>query len=187
MRSGTPRHPSDKQAPRQNAGGFTLIELLVVIAIIGLLSTLALISYSRARLAAKEAKAAADVDTLVAAIGLLSVDTDKWPNGCPVDSTANPEIDLNDAQAGITQAPHVGDQGDGCFWSAEDIAKWRGPYAQTTVDPWGHHYWFDPDYYPRQNCPGYGATSVRAAVLSFGANGTGLNAYDCDDVYKILR
>ncbi|MBU1037028.1 type II secretion system GspH family protein [Patescibacteria group bacterium] len=48
--------------------GFTVIELLVVIAIIGLLSTLAVVSLSGARVKARDAKRMADLSTIRKAI-----------------------------------------------------------------------------------------------------------------------
>jgi prepilin-type N-terminal cleavage/methylation domain-containing protein len=128
--------------------GFTLIELLVVLAIIGLLATTALASLVRARILAREAAAKQEVAALREAVNLLAQDTHKWPNGCPIEAVANPEISLNGTQAGIVAAPNVGNQGGGCTWTAADIALWGGPYAIATEDPWGNPYYFDPDYIP---------------------------------------
>jgi prepilin-type N-terminal cleavage/methylation domain-containing protein len=167
--------------------GFTLIELLVVIAVIGMLSTLAMISMIRARELAKEAKAKADVDTLATAIGVLASDTGKWPNGCPLEQVANPEVYLNAGQAGIVSAPVVGDQGSGCTWDATDITRWNGPYASQLIDPWGNAYFFDPDYRKYENCAGQTAQAQTPYIVSFGPNGVGPNAYDCDDIIHALR
>jgi general secretion pathway protein G len=166
--------------------GFTLIELLVVMGIIGVLATMSAVAVSRARQLAKTTKAQADVDSLSKAIAMLAGDTGKWPNGCPIDEVSNPEVNLNSAQAGITVTPAVGDQRYGCFWSATDIARWNGPYMKDIVDPWGNAYLFDPDYQPRDACTP-GTVAKQAAVVSFGPNEVGLNVYDCDDIYKILR
>jgi prepilin-type N-terminal cleavage/methylation domain-containing protein len=169
--------------------GFTLIELLVVIAIIGVLSTLAVVAVMQARDKAKDARARGDVKQLATAVALLAADTGKWPNGCPQEAISNPELYLNAAQAGIATAPTVGDQGGGCTWAAEDIAKWAGPYMQASSldDPWGSNYYFDPDYVPYQNCASKTAEAQAPAVVSFGPNATGPNAYDCDDIFYVLR
>ena len=53
-----------------NKKGFTLIELLVVIAIIGLLSTIAVVSFSDARAKARDAKRLSDVRQLAGLIEL---------------------------------------------------------------------------------------------------------------------
>jgi prepilin-type N-terminal cleavage/methylation domain-containing protein len=167
--------------------GFTLIELLVVIAIIGILSTISVVAFASARAKAKDAAAKADLKQMATAIQLLSQDTGKWPNGCPIESVANPEIYLTAAQAGIASAPAPGDQGGGCIWEAADVAKWSGPYATNLNDPWGHDYYFDPDYVPYQNCGSKTAMPQAPAVVSFGPNGAGPNGYDCDDIFYELR
>ncbi|MBI4458179.1 prepilin-type N-terminal cleavage/methylation domain-containing protein [Candidatus Uhrbacteria bacterium] len=172
---------------RATKKGFTLVELLVVISIIGVLSTLAIVAFTRARAAAREAKAKGDIKQMALAVGLLFADTGKWPNGCPVESVANPETYLDTQQAGIRQAPAVGDQGGGCTWTASDISGWAGPYAKTFVDPWGSKYYFDPDYVPLQNCSGQTAGDQAPAIVSFGPNKAGPNVYDCDDLWYVMR
>ena len=116
-------------------------------------------------------------------------DTSKWPNGCPSQGSSNPEVGLNGSQAGLSSVPVEGDQGDGCVWTAEDIAKWDGPYVYFGQDPWGNEYYFDPDYHVDENrvgedCDGYsGNLIVRPVVVSFGPNGEGDNVYDCDNIW----
>jgi len=168
--------------------GFTLIELLVVIAIIGILSTLAVISLTRARVLAREASAKSELRSIVSAIDLLGADTGKWPNGCPIEGVANPEAYLlSNAQAGLLTAPTVSDQGSGCTWTASDISAWDGPYVNDLTDPWGNSYYFDPDYQPYANCATEVTREVTVAIVSFGPNGVGANAYDCDDLFLEMR
>jgi len=172
---------------RRAAAGFTLIELLVVIAIIGILSTIAVVSMVRARASAKEAKAKGDIDAIRTAVSLLEDATGKWPNGCPPNATANPEVYVDGAQAGLESAPTVGDQGNGCVWTAQDVANWKGPYVTVAKDPWDTSYYFDPDYTPYANCGSQTARPETVAVLSFGPNKAGPNAYDCDDIFIEIR
>ncbi len=172
--------------------GFTLIELLVVIAIIGILASTVLASLNAAREKAKIAKVNSELKSLRTAIALLEDDTGKWPNGCPPATVSNPEVLLNSAQAGISQAITVNDNGGGCEWVAGDILEWKGPYAPTAIDSWGNSYIFDPDYQPYANCASkpanekYPAIPEFVAVLSTGPTKTnlnGINDYDCDDIF----
>jgi len=59
--------------------GFTLIELLVVIAIIGLLSTLAVVALSSARLKARDAKRVSDTKQMQTALELYFSDKNEYP------------------------------------------------------------------------------------------------------------
>lgn len=164
-----------------------LTELLIVIAVIALLASIAMVAVVSARAKAKDAKARADVSALRSGIFMLAADADKWPNGCPIEEVANPEIQLTGAQAGIIQQPSVGDQGDGCVWIQEDVDEWNGPYASVGNDPWGNPYYFDPDYTPYKNCASETTLQEQPIVVSFGPNGEGLNDYDCDDIFLNLK
>ncbi len=153
--------------------GFTLIELLVVIAIIGVLSVIVVASLSQARERGKIARAKMDLTQINYALGLLSNDTGKWPNGCPAGEWENPEVYLDDPWAGIVSiiaAPGTPPVSNGftknsCKWTASDLANWKGPYMKSIpLDPWGHRYLFDPDY-----CDENGKAVV--ALVSLGPDG----------------
>ena len=66
------RNPWQKQ-------GFTLIELLVVIAIIGLLATMAVISFGNAREKARDARRKADMRQIFKAMRLYYEDNSQYP------------------------------------------------------------------------------------------------------------
>jgi type II secretion system protein G len=59
--------------------GFTLIELLVVISIVGLLSSLALTSFSIARYKARDAKRVQDLRTIATALEMYYQDNGSYP------------------------------------------------------------------------------------------------------------
>lgn len=181
--------------------GFTLIELLVVIAIIGILSGIVMTSLNTARQRSRVAKAQSELTSIRNGIALMSIDTGLWPNGCLIGVVvgngggggSTNEVSLADPQAGIMSAPSVGQTDPECDWTASAVAAWNGPYSSASpTDPWGHPYWFDNDYYPRQDCPTNNANPGVAgisAVVSLGPNGTGgpLNlGYDCDDIFISL-
>ena len=59
--------------------GFTLIELLVVIAIIGILAVIVLIALSAARVKARDARAAADLRSIVPALEMAQDRDGQYP------------------------------------------------------------------------------------------------------------
>ena len=177
--------------------GFTLIEVIVVMGIIGILSTAGIFSYTGSLDNANKSKALQDIHDIVRAVETLSIHTGKYSNGCPIDEMSDPEnTDLNQPSAGLTQKPVVATIDADCFWTAQDIALWGGPYTKTiSLDPWGRAYQFDPDYWGRSGIVGLGAGctdqdasgnylfSDGVAVVSSGKDGV---EYTCDDVTVYL-
>jgi len=171
--------------PKQK--GFTLIELLVVIAIIGLLATITLVSVNDARQKAKITRAQADLKQLRNAIEFLVDDTGKWPNGCPPETVANPEVALDNTRAGLVSQPTVGVVQAPCEWTAQEVAKWNGPYVKTNklTDPWGTSYQFDPDYTPYSNCPSIPTEPTGVAIVACGSDKS--CGYTCDDIFLMMK
>ena len=163
--------------------GFTIIELLIVIAIIGILATLVLTNFQNSQAKARTSKAEAELQLVEKAIATMVLDLAKWPNGCSINVSSNPEVDIIEAEAGLTLVPPVGVIDTGCEWTAADAASWDGPYLQddSIIDPWDNNYVFDPDYYPWQSCSSKTTLPVTSVVVSFGADET---RYTCDDIYR---
>jgi prepilin-type N-terminal cleavage/methylation domain-containing protein len=63
-----------------NRAAFTLVELLVVIAIIGLLSTIAVVSTTSARVKAHDTKMLADKNQIIKALNFYNIDNGGWPS-----------------------------------------------------------------------------------------------------------
>lgn len=63
-----------------NKKGFTLIEILVVIAIIGILSALALVSFSSARARSRDARRMSDLRQMLTALELYNNDQAVYPS-----------------------------------------------------------------------------------------------------------
>ena len=151
-------------------GGFSLIEILVVIGAIGILLGIAIPAYYGYHEKAKTARVMDELKTIERAIIALAIDTGKWPGLEDIGVEGSTEIeDLNSPEAGITNNDD------------DDFSNWNGPYLQGVPrDPWGTHYFFDPDY----NIPG-GPSQV-PVIGSYGPNGVGKNNYDSDDVIMRL-
>jgi prepilin-type N-terminal cleavage/methylation domain-containing protein len=175
----------------KSQAGMSILEILVVIAIIGIISGVVLVNMAGARQKSRIAKSEADLKLLRDAVALLESDTGKWPNGCPIEETSNPDVDLDAPAAGIREQPIVGLIDGLCEWTDETVAAWKGPYSDHTRDVWGRSYRFAPDY--ATNCDG--STVVYRPVLqSLGEDGVqtypvdaSCNPQDTDDVYLIIK
>jgi hypothetical protein len=66
---------------------------------------------------AENVKALLEIKSLRNAITMLENDTSKWPNGCPIDQTSNPEVNLTSPNSGIISAPSIFSSGT-CSWNA---------------------------------------------------------------------
>ena len=170
-----------------------MIELLVVITLIGVLSGIVTVVTVGMRNSARNSVITFQLVEAKRGMQLLTLDTLAGPAGCASVGTLDTEITLNDPQSGLVYPPTVGSTGTDCAWSAGEVAAWDGPYVTRSLDPWGNPYWFDPDYYPRRDCPTddpYPGTPVYRAIFSLGQNGVGgappWYSYDCDDVFLLL-
>jgi len=154
-------------AVRRRAG-FTLVEILIVAAIIGLLSAIAIASMARIRRITRENICLNDLRVIGDAIDLLAFETGMWPGGHTPGEVADVEVwDLSAPRAGLVAT-------DGRF------PDWKGPYLRRVPrDPWGNHYFFDPDYFI--------GGDVYPVMGSFGPDGIGRNRYNADDIYVIMR
>lgn len=166
--------------------GFTIVELLIVIIVIGILAALILNTFRGVQDRARNAQAEDTLAKLERAIKTLQVDTSKWPNGCPTDTTNNPEVNVEDQAAGLTQQPAVGVVQAPCEWTSADVSHWAGPYwaDDTVLDPWGFSYQFDPDYSPWSACGSMATLPDIPAVVSYGEDNTW---YTCDDIYREIE
>ncbi|HBT92151.1 MAG: hypothetical protein UV57_C0011G0024 [Parcubacteria group bacterium GW2011_GWD2_43_10] len=169
---------------KESIRGFTVIEALIVIGVVGALASTVLLATEQSRLKSQEIRIRVDLTQARSAISLLLYDTGKWPNGCEPEKVSNPEVAINTAQSGIVKKPNVGDQGNDCKWTQNDINNWDGPYMDRAVDIWGNSYWFDPYYHPYEKCSEIPAKPIVSAVVSFGRTWrNGVNDYDCDDLF----
>jgi general secretion pathway protein G len=157
----------DMQTLHARKQGFSLLEIVIVGAVISVVMAIALPNFVKARNAARQAQAEADVELLASAVRQLAWDTGKWPMGLVRSVLGDSECwDLSVPGAGLVD-------NDGRF------SSWKGPYiAKVPKDPWGSDYFFDPDY-------NVGGTMV-PVVGSFGPNRVGRNKYDSDDLIIVM-
>ncbi|MEX2028477.1 MAG: prepilin-type N-terminal cleavage/methylation domain-containing protein [Candidatus Curtissbacteria bacterium] len=76
-----------KISPVKTASGFTLIELLVVISIIGILSALAVVSFSGAQARARDGQRKSDLKAISTALQLYYNDNGQYPTETWCDSS----------------------------------------------------------------------------------------------------
>ncbi|MBN1676782.1 MAG: type II secretion system protein GspG [Kiritimatiellae bacterium] len=165
------KRPHTDSTCRAYRRGFTLVEIMIVVAIIGLLSSIAIPSFMKARHQSRVTRAQRDLTVLSGAIEQLVWDTGYWPGPQTPDevnaSGGNEVWDLSLPAAGIVAATAA-------------FRHWDGPYMKSVPkDPWGNNYFFDTDYE-------LGGQHF-VVVGSFGPNGIGPNLYDADDVCVIVE
>jgi len=158
----------------RNRRGFTLVELMIVVVIIGVLAAMAAVRFNQARERVKIAEAKLWVNRIAKAIETMGAETGEWPNHLPAGYVCywphNEVWDLSTPEAGL-----VANDPD------DPYPDWGGPYMQSVpLDPWGHKYFFDSDYYLRDQ------HKWVAAVGSYGPNGKGPNYYDDDNIIVII-
>jgi prepilin-type N-terminal cleavage/methylation domain-containing protein len=147
--------------------GFTFIEIMIVTSVVGLMAALASMLVVSGINKSRISKATVELNMISAGVLQLAWDSGRWPNAQARTSAGSVEIwDISGDSSGI-----LGSNGS--------YNDWRGPYyGETTIDPWGNPYFFDPDY----KIDGVD----RIVVGSFGPNGKGRNLYDSDDIYVLL-
>jgi hypothetical protein len=138
---------------------------------------------------AKNTRATNHIRDIRFAITQLSIDTQKWPHGCPVNQSSFPEVSLYDPQAWLMTRPTDFTLYDGCQWWQTDT--WQWPYIQTIpLDPWWREYLIDFDYIV---CDAVKKRDISVPVIvSLGKNGIE-NYPDCahngktDDIFIVLN
>lgn len=98
---------------RQTAPGFTLIELLVTVSIIGLLSTMATVSYSSARIKARDVKRVSDAQQIQSGLELYY----EGHGGYPADGRPGTEgAIIGESGATVFSDAGIGDRAGGFFY-----------------------------------------------------------------------
>jgi general secretion pathway protein G len=147
--------------------GFTLVEIMIVVSVVSLLASLASMMLLKSHRKALVGQTEAELNILSSSVLRMAWDTGRWPNTRLRTESGSTEIwDISSDSAGL-------------MGSGDAYDNWQGPYYEGSVlDPWGHPYFFDPDY----RVDG----EMRVVVGSFGPNGNGRNLYDDDDIYVLL-
>ena len=104
--------------------GFTLIELLVVISIIGILVTIAGVSYTNAQRKARDTKRKNDLKSVQQALALYFEQNGKYP----------------DASGGGIITCNAGGDTANIFWGSEFICNSTTYMKQLPQDPSGYYY-----------------------------------------------
>jgi len=136
--------------PSKNKG-FTLIELLVVISIIGLLSSLAIMSFTISRQKSRDGQRYSDLNVLSKAIQIYQIDTSSYPPAQTVgannfeysfDDDNFIKILLDDGYVGenITDPINSVDAGQYYFYGTFDAGKNLGGSVPPCEESWGQYY-----------------------------------------------
>ena len=147
--------------------GFSMAEIMIVLLIIGILTSVVTVSIRKARVDSQNKKAETELELISAAIEQLAWDTGMLPRA------------LSRVTPGSSECWNLTTRDAGLMATDGDFKNWKGPYiSEIGRDPWGQHYFFDPDY--RIN----GVDKV--VVGSFGPNRVGRNLYDKDDIVILV-
>lgn len=140
---------------------------MITVGIVGLLASLASYAVLTAHKKALIKQAEGELQMIATGTLKMAWDTSRWPN-----KTLR-------TQPGSVEIWNLAVSSSGLLANDGSYTDWKGPYySGSTKDPWGHPYFFDPDYI-------IGGVN-RIVVGSFGPNGVGQNVYDSDDIKVLL-